>query len=58
MSIAIVNSTDKSLKSISEESYLINKLTEKIHIERLYVTEDKVQEARQYVTKFIEQSEK
>jgi HD superfamily phosphohydrolase len=58
MAIAIVNSTEKSLKSISEESYLINKLTEKIHIERLYVTEDKVQEARQYVTKFIEQSEK
>lgn len=47
--IIIVDGKQNSISTISDESYLINNLTEKINIERVYVSGEKREEAFEFI---------
>lgn len=51
--IVIINETNGGKSTISDESLLIKTLTEKINIERLYVTLEKEKEAEEKINNFI-----
>ncbi len=51
--IVIVNKKTDQLSTISDESHIISHLTEKINIERLYVSEEKRSEAFEYLKTMV-----
>ena len=51
--ITIVDKKQNSVSTISDESYIIDNLTEKINIERVYVSGEKRKEAFEYMKEII-----